>query len=130
MRKITLKFLSLRRSIIASLRNHDGSGNCNAMLLLFQDFRFKRFLVFCLNLLPLRDSEVVHFNFTTWKPHFCRSVLQIKASKVKVSRFKCSSSNKKDGFQASLSYKRPQFGLFDEMLRVAYGNNSCFANIR
>ena len=32
---------------------------------LFQNFRFKRFLVFRSNLLPMRDSEVVPFNFTT-----------------------------------------------------------------
>ena len=30
--------------LLESLRNHDGNGNCNAMLLLFQNFRFKRFL--------------------------------------------------------------------------------------
>ena len=53
---------------IGSLRNHDGNGNCNAMFLSFQNFIFKRFLVFCSNLLPLRVSEVVLFNFTTWKP--------------------------------------------------------------
>ena len=39
---------------IVSLRNHDGNGNCNGMLLLFQNFRFKRFLVLSSNLLPLR----------------------------------------------------------------------------
>ena len=39
---------------IESLRNHYGNGNCNAMLLFFQSFRLKRFIVFCLNLLPLR----------------------------------------------------------------------------
>ena len=60
---------------IGSLRNHDGNGNCNAMSLLFQNFRFKRFLVFCSNLLPLRVSEVVLFNFTTWKSYLWRSVL-------------------------------------------------------
>ena len=62
---------------LGSLRNHDGNGNCNAMLLLFQNFRFKRFLVFCSNLLPLRVSEVVLFNFTTWKSFVWRSVLWI-----------------------------------------------------
>ena len=30
---------------------------------------------FCANLLPLRDYEVVLFNCTTWKSHFCHSVL-------------------------------------------------------
>ena len=36
-----------------SLRNQDGNGNCNAMVSLFQNFRLKRFLVFCSNLLPV-----------------------------------------------------------------------------
>ena len=58
---------------IGSLRNHDGNGDCNTKLLLFQNFRFKRFLPFRSNLLPMRDSEVVLFSFNsfiTWKPHF------------------------------------------------------------
>ena len=55
---------------IGSLRNHDGNENCTAKLLLFQTFRFIRVLVFCSNLLPLRVSEVVLFNFTTLKPYF------------------------------------------------------------
>ena len=63
--------------LLESLRNHDSNGNCNAMLLLFQNFRFKRFLVFCSNLLPLRDSEVVLSNFTTLKFQFWRSALLI-----------------------------------------------------
>ena len=64
-------------ALLGSLRNHDGNGDGNAKLLLFQNFRFKRFLPFRSNLLPMRDSQVVLFNFTTWKPHFWRSVLQI-----------------------------------------------------
>ena len=43
-------------TLLGSLRNHDGNGNCNVTLLLFENFRFKRFLVFCSNLLPLRVS--------------------------------------------------------------------------
>ena len=31
-----------------------------------------------------------------------------------------------NGFQASLSYRRPHFGLLDDILKVAYGNNTCF----
>ena len=66
-----------KSALIGILRNHDGNGDCNAKLLLFQNFRFKRFLAFRSNSLPMRDSEVVLFNFTPWKPHFWRSVLQI-----------------------------------------------------
>ena len=33
----------------------------------------------------------------------------------------------KYGFQVSLSYGRPQFGLLDDELKVAYGNNTFFA---
>ena len=76
-------------TIIGSLQKNDGNSNCNAKFLLFHNFRFKRFLVFHSNLLPLRASEAVHFNFITWKPHFWRSVLQIWACEVKLSRFKC-----------------------------------------
>ena len=55
---------------LASLRKHYNNGNCNAMLLLFHNFRFKSFLVFRSNLRPLRDTEVVLFNLTTWIFHF------------------------------------------------------------
>ena len=79
-------------ALLGSLRNHDGNGNYNAKFLLFQKFRLKRFLVFRSSLLPLRGSEVVLFDFTTWKPDFWRSVLQIWACEVKLSRFKCLSS--------------------------------------
>ena len=63
--------------LIGSLRNHDGNGDRNAKLLLFQNFRFKRFLVIRSNLLPMRDSEAVLFKFTTWKQHLWRSVPRI-----------------------------------------------------
>ena len=63
--------LSSSWQVKESLRNHGGNGNCNAMLLLFQNFVFRS------NLLPLGDAEVVIFNSTTWKFHFWRIVLQI-----------------------------------------------------
>ena len=75
----------------------------------------------------LKFSSVFPFHFTTCKPHFSRSVLQVYTSEVKFSRFKCLSSKKQDGFQASRSYRRPHFGLFDYMLKVVYENKSCFA---
>ena len=37
------------------------------------------------------------------------------------------SSEKEDGFQAFLSYRRPHFGLLDDLLKVAYGNNASIA---
>ena len=33
----------------------------------------------------------------------------------------------KYGFQASLSYRRPHFGLLEDLLKVAYENNTSFA---
>ena len=45
-------------------------GNYVSILLMFQNFRFKRFLIFRWNLLPWRVSEVFLFNFTTFKTHF------------------------------------------------------------
>ena len=58
---MSTKKIRIAFEIIANLRNHDGNGN--SMLLLFQNIRFKRFLVFRLNLRPLRDSEVAFFQF-------------------------------------------------------------------
>ena len=46
---------------------------------------------------------------------------------VKLSLFKCLWSKKKCGFQASLSDRRPHIGLLYDILEVAYGNNTCFA---
>ena len=33
-------------------------------------------------------------------------------------------------FQASLSYRVPYFGLLDDILKVAYGNMTCFAEFQ
>ena len=74
-------FVVLTKVRSGSLQKHDGNGNCNAMLLLFQDFRFKRFLVFRSNFPPLRDFEIALFNFTTRKAHFWHSVQQIRPPK-------------------------------------------------
>ena len=116
--------------IIGSLRDHEGNGNDNAKLLLFQNFRFRRFLVFRSKLLPFRGSKVVLFDLTTWKPHFWRSVLQIWACKVKLSRFKCFSSKSRYGFEVSLSYRGPHFGLLDDISKVACGNRTWFAEFQ
>ena len=40
---------------------------------------------------------------------------------MKLSRFERLSSKKKYGFQASLSHRRPHFGLLDDLLKVAQG---------
>ena len=93
--------------VLGSLRSHNGNGNCNVMLLLFKNFRFKRLLVFRSNLCPQRHSEVVLSNFTTW-------ILHSEAFEAKLNLFKCLSSKKHYGIQASLSYRRPYFGLVDD----------------
>ena len=83
-----------------------------------RSLRFKLFLVFRSNLPPLRDSDVVLFNFKSGNPNFWRSLLQISAFEVKVNSFKCLLSKKEDGFQASLSYRRHHLGLVDDTLKV------------
>ena len=113
--------------MIEILRNNDGIGNCNAMLLLFQNFRFKRFLVFCSNLLPLRFSEVFLFNFTAWKPYFWRSVLQNEASEVKISLFYVCRKRTKIWFSGISALKEASFWPLDDILQVAYGNNASLA---
>ena len=89
-----------------------GNGNCKTMLLLLRNFWFIRFLGVLSNLLPLKDSEVVLFNFTTRKPHcwlaFHTADLGLRS---KTQFFMCLSSKKMVAFQASLSYSSPHVGL-------------------
>ena len=112
-----------------NLRNHNANGNSNynAMLLLFQNFKFKRFLVFCSNFSSLESLEVVLFNFTTWKPY---GVLYSRSGapkcEVTLTLFEYLSSKKKYGFQASLCFRRPHFALLDDILKVAHGHNNSF----
>ena len=115
------------KETLRSLRSHNGNCKCNVSLPLFQSFRFKWCLIFCSNFLPLTVPEVVFFNFTTWKPHLWRSVLQIYAFKVKLSRFKWLCLKETDSFSASLSARIPLFGILDDILNVAYVNNIFFA---
>ena len=55
---------------------------------------------------------------------FCTADLGLQS---KAQSFECLSSKKKYGFQASLSYRRPHFGLLGDILTVAYGKNTSFA---
>ena len=118
--------------LIGSLRSHDGNGNCNANLLLFQNFGFKRLLTFRSNLLPLRGSEVVHFTFIIWLGNRISGVLYCRSGPAKQNSvvLNVCCQRKEYRLQASLSYKGPHFGLFDDISKVACGNKTCFAEFQ
>ena len=98
------------------------------MLLLFQYFRFKRFLVYRSNFRPLRGSKkrLCPFQFHDLDIPFLAFCTADLGLRSKLSLFKCLSSKKKYGFQASLSYRRPNSGILYDTLEVPYGNNACF----
>ena len=100
----------------------------------FLELEIQRFLVFFSNLLPLRVPEVVLFqphNLETLFLTFCPADLGLGLRrKVQSFLFECLPSRKNYDFQASMNHSRPQFGLLDDLLKVAYGTILPLQNIR